>query len=249
MQMLVSSRLVHLLTNFIDLILIIHFPGDYMPGVPPVPISNTAVKPRAADGSRTLGPARVGCCQVYDPNALTGIRVFFVLYISERMKSQPNRNYLSNDDIETPVWLARALVDHFRPSGRVLEPCRASGRIYGCLPADAEWCEIKQGRDFLGFDKGGFDWIITNPPWSEIRRFLRKSMQVADNVVFLMTVNHAWTKARLRDVDEAGFGLKEILLVPTPKEFPQSGFQLGAVHYAKGYHGPVSLQRLQPSAY
>ena len=38
-----------------------------MPGVPPVPISNTAVKPRAANGSRTIGPARVGRCQVYSP--------------------------------------------------------------------------------------------------------------------------------------------------------------------------------------
>src|SRR5258708_32848366 len=39
-----------------------------MPGVPPVPIPNTAVKPRAANGSRTLGPARVGCCQDYGPS-------------------------------------------------------------------------------------------------------------------------------------------------------------------------------------
>jgi hypothetical protein len=68
MQMLVSSRLIYFLTNSVsDLILVIQFPGDYMPGVPPVPIPNTAVKPRAADGSRTLGPARVGCCQVYSP--------------------------------------------------------------------------------------------------------------------------------------------------------------------------------------
>ena len=39
-----------------------------MPGVPPVPISNTVVKPRAANGSRTLGPARVGRCQIYGPD-------------------------------------------------------------------------------------------------------------------------------------------------------------------------------------
>ena len=38
-----------------------------MPGVPPVPIPNTVVKPRAANGSRTIGPARVGCCQIYSP--------------------------------------------------------------------------------------------------------------------------------------------------------------------------------------
>jgi hypothetical protein len=47
----------------------IQFPGDHLPGVPPVPIPNTAVKPRAANGSRALGPARVGCCQVYDPDS------------------------------------------------------------------------------------------------------------------------------------------------------------------------------------
>src|ERR1044072_8828443 len=45
----------------------VSLPGDHMPGVPPVPIPNTAVKPRAANGSRTIGPARVGCCQVYSP--------------------------------------------------------------------------------------------------------------------------------------------------------------------------------------
>ena len=49
-------------------------PGDHMPGVPPVPISNTAVKPRAANGSWTIGPARVGRCQVYSPVPRKGNR-------------------------------------------------------------------------------------------------------------------------------------------------------------------------------
>ena len=69
----VSGRLFHpsyaavCLSEFFPITLI-HFrvslPGDQMPGVPPVPIPNTAVKPRAANGSRTFGPARVGRCQV-----------------------------------------------------------------------------------------------------------------------------------------------------------------------------------------
>lgn len=162
------------------------------------------------------------------------------------MKSQPNRNYESNDDIETPAWLARAIVDYFKPTGRVLEPCRASGRFFELFPPGSDWCEIKQGRDFLQSDLSGFDWIITNPPWSQIRPFLRKSMQVADNVVFLMTVNHAWTRARLRDADDARFGLKTILLSPMPLEFPQSGFQLGAVHYSRNFSGPISLHKISP---
>lgn len=103
------------------------------------------------------------------------------------MKSQPNRNYVSNDDINTPLWLAEELVRYFRPGGRVLEPCRGSGNIFRCLPVGAEWCEIKEGRDFLQWQGGHFDWVFTNPPWSQIRAFLQRSMSMADNVVFLMT--------------------------------------------------------------
>ena len=54
-----------------------------MPGVPPVPIPNTAVKPRAADGSRTLGPARVGCCQVYGPDVAKAASGPFFLPFAE----------------------------------------------------------------------------------------------------------------------------------------------------------------------
>jgi hypothetical protein len=58
-------------------------------------------------------------------------------------------------------------------------------------------------------------------------------MKVADHVVFLITINHVWTRARLRDMQEAGFQLKEICPVAMPKEFPQLGFQLGAIYLAR----------------
>jgi hypothetical protein len=182
------------------------------------------------------------------------------------MRSQPNRNYDSNDVVQTPRPLARALVEHFRPSGRILEPCRGEGAFFDLLPG-ADWCEILQGRDFLatrvpvaeGCEPTGelpldddrpllahahYDWIVTNPPWSKIRPFLRRSMELADHVVFLLTINHMWTKARVRDVAEAGFGIKEIVLVDMPPSFPQSGFQLGAVHMARGWTGDIRLTPL-----
>lgn len=164
------------------------------------------------------------------------------------MRSQPNRDYVSNDDVQTPPALARRLVGHFAPTGRILEPCRGRGNFLKLLPG-ADWCEIKRGRDFLAVDPaavpgGRYDWIITNPPWSQIRAFLQQSMRLADNIVFLMTVNHVWTKARLRDIRAAGFGLKEIVLVDMPRTFPQSGFQLGAIHIARGYTGPLTLTHL-----
>src|SRR4051812_12606188 len=58
------------------------FPGDHIPGVPPVPIPNTAVKPRVANGSRTLGPARVGRCQVYGPVLRKKDWAFFFYWVS-----------------------------------------------------------------------------------------------------------------------------------------------------------------------
>jgi hypothetical protein len=69
-------------------------------------------------------------------------------------------------------------------------------------------------------------------------------MLLADNVVFLMTVNHAFTKARLRDVKEAGFGIEEICLMDTPKEFPQSGFQLSAIKFSRGIKDSIRMTDL-----
>ena len=156
------------------------------------------------------------------------------------MHLQPNRNYTSNDDVQTPPVLARRLVEHFRPRGRVLEPCRGDGNFLRFLPKGTAWCEIKAGRDFFAWDKQ-VDWIVTNPPWSQVRRFLQHAMTISEHVVFLFTINHVWTRARLRDIRTAGFGIKQIVLVDMPPEFPQSGFPLGAVHVARGWTGPIAL--------
>lgn len=138
-----------------------------------------------------------------------------------------------NDNVYTPDWLARAIMDHFKPDGKLLEPCRGKGAFYKLMPKGSPWCEIAEGRDFMAY-KGRVDWVVTNPPWSELRAFLKKSMEVADNVVFLCLVNAIFMKARMRDIREAGFVVNEILLVPTPKApWTQTGFCLGAVHICK----------------
>lgn len=150
------------------------------------------------------------------------------------MKYQPNRNYQSNDVVQTPLHLAQRIVAHFNPHGNILEPCRGEGNFYRFLK-NADWCEISQGVDFFDYNKR-VDWIITNPPWSKIRPFLQHAMTVSDNIVFLITINHLWTKARIRDIQNSGFGIKEICLVEMPKSFPQSGFQLGAIHLLRGWN-------------
>ena len=64
-------------------------------------------------------------------------------------------------------------------------------------------------------------------------------MTLADNIVYLTSINHYTTKARLRDMRQAGFGIKEFYCFDTPKCFPQSGFQLAAVHTQINWNGPA----------
>ncbi len=146
-----------------------------------------------------------------------------------------------NDCVMTPPYYVNLVLDHFAPQGRCLEPCRGTG---GFQLDDWDWCEITEGRDFLTYDFGSarYDWVVTNPPWSKIRPFLARSMELADNVVFLCLVNAFWMKARLRDMKAAGFGIREILLIDTPpKPWTQTGFQLGAVHVQRGHKGDIKL--------
>lgn len=142
----------------------------------------------------------------------------------------------------TPQWFADMIVGAFKPSGVVLEPCAGEGAFLRALEGrgDIRWCEIEQGRDFLAYDKPA-DWIITNPPWSRFSDFLIHSLALAQNVVFLVTINHWWTKRRVREVLDAGFGYRRLILTAWPKEFRATGFQLGVMHLQRGYAGPVQL--------
>mgnify|MGYP000848416073 CR=1 FL=1 len=144
-----------------------------------------------------------------------------------------------NDNVYTPKPVARKIISHFKPTGKICEPCKGGGAFTDLL--DCDWFEIDEGRDFLNAS-GHWDWIVTNPPWSKIRPFLQKAMEVSDNIIFLCLVNAFWLKARQEDMKKAGFGIKEILMIDTPpKPWPQTGFSLGAVLIVKGWNGPITI--------
>ena len=56
------------------------------------------------------------------------------------------------------------------------------------------------------------------------------------------------TKARLRDLEEHGLGVAELVWVDTPRDWPQSGFQLVAAHLKRGYSGPWKQSPLSHQA-
>lgn len=155
-----------------------------------------------------------------------------------------------NERVYTPPALAAQIVAHFRPSGRMLEPCAGQRAFVDALNAHGSfgpvrWCEIDEGIDFF-HHRGHTDWIVTNPPWGpKFRSFLLHSMELADNIVFLANMNVWDTKRRRREIAEAGFGVVEILTVDTPPPpWPQQGFQLAATWLKRGWTGSTHIHSL-----
>ena len=142
----------------------------------------------------------------------------------------------------TPIYLAKEIIEHFNPIGRILDPCRGKGAFYNNFNTDnKDWCELADDKDFLTYDKK-VDWIITNPPWSKMQQFLVHGMKISKNVVYLTTINHYTTKRRIRDMREHNFAIKEIYNVPTPtKPWPQLGFQLAAVYTQYRWNGDIKF--------
>lgn len=152
----------------------------------------------------------------------------------------PSKNTPTHDLVYTPIKLSKDIIDHFNPTGTILDPCCGDGSFYKHYPKHCkkDWCELQREKDFFKYTNK-VDWIITNPPWSKMRMFLQHGMEISTNIVYLVTINHFMTKARIRDMKKENFSFKEIYMVEHPKteNWPKSGFQLAAVYIQKNWDG------------
>lgn len=144
------------------------------------------------------------------------------------------------DVVYTPEWCARDMVEHFRPSGRVLDPCRGLGAFTDHLP-DAEWCEIIDGRDFFAWSEP-VDWVISNPPYSLTRPWFKHSYRIARHLCYLVPLRNVFSGyGFVREIHAFG-GIREIRVYGTGGRlgFPM-GNAVGAMHIERGYGGPTSF--------
>lgn len=145
-----------------------------------------------------------------------------------------------SDVVYTPDWVAFDMVNFFHPNGRILEPSIGDGAIYKYLPAGAEWCEIEKGRDFFKYKKQ-VDWIIGNPPYSMKLQWLRHSMTIAENIVYILPCNTPFNSAAIMlDMKKWGY-LKHIRYYGSGGSlgFP-FGYPVGALHFVRDYFGETS---------
>jgi hypothetical protein len=155
---------------------------------------------------------------------------------------------MANDIVFTPNRVAKDIVRYFDTeydiTGKVLDPFKGDGVFYRnflyCVAGSVKnsYCgyDITEGHDFFE-EHRKFDWIVSNPPYSTFTKVLEHSMELADNIVYLIPVNKITSSAgRVRRILEWG-GIPEIRIYE-PKDcgFP-FGFALGAVYLKRGYRG------------
>lgn len=144
-----------------------------------------------------------------------------------------------SDVIYTPDWCASDIVSWFKPTGRILEPCKGQGAILRYLPG-ADWCEIAEGEDFFAWNEP-VDWIISNPPYSLFNKWLEHSFSIAPDIVYLIPMNKLFSGwGALVNLNKFGWMYHVRLYgTGTRLKFPM-GNAIGAVHFKRGYHGDTS---------
>ena len=158
------------------------------------------------------------------------------------------REHDPSDVVYTPDWCAQDMLDWFKPCGKVLDPCKGAGAFFDKMPDGAEWCEIREGRDFFEW-REPMNWIVSNPPYSNFRVFLNHSFTVADNIVYLVPVKNVFSAyGMLKEVKEYG-GIAGIRLYGGGARvgFPM-GNAIGAVHFKRGHSGPCEMTHYTPNA-
>jgi hypothetical protein len=144
------------------------------------------------------------------------------------------------DVVYTPDWVARDMVEYFKPSGRILEPCAGDGAFLKYLP-NADWCEIEMGRDFYAI-KEHYDWMVGNPPYRLIKEWLCHSFNYSDNVLYLIPMNSPFNSMeRMRIILSYG-NIKAIRAYGNGSLFGMDyGFAVGAFWFKKNYCGLTEI--------
>lgn len=156
-----------------------------------------------------------------------------------------SQTFEQRDIVYTKPWVAADMVATFNPSGKILEPCYGGGAIFNEFPKDQEliWCEIEKGRDFFTFYEP-VDWIITNPPYSILTKFLDHSLKIANNVVFLIPLHNFFGSGKQMDLAYKHGWMKHIRWMGSGRSVGFGmGNPMGAVHFQKDYWGPTSWSK------
>lgn len=145
-----------------------------------------------------------------------------------------------NDVVFTPDDIAKAICETFQPLGKVLEPCKGEGAFMQFLPANSDWCEIAEGRNFYDYNQK-VDWIVTNPPYSDFNRFLDHSFNLADNIVLLVPIAKIFKSMKTIDIVFRYGGIVACFFIGAHRCGFPFGFPCGIFYFKRNYYGPTTF--------
>jgi len=145
------------------------------------------------------------------------------------------------DIVYTPDEVSKYIIDVLNPSGKCLDPCKGDGAFLKYMPADSDYCEIREGKDFFNYTNK-IDWIIGNPPYSIFEEFLKKSFEIADNVSFLVPTNKVFQRQLIMEIINEYGGIYSMIIYGsgTLIGFP-FGFSVGNFHFKRNYKGEAKI--------
>jgi len=147
------------------------------------------------------------------------------------------------DVVFTFDWVAREIIEYFKPSGRILEPAKGDGAFLKHLPVGTEWCEIREGKDFFSWNEK-VDWLIGNPPYSLFTDWINHSFEIADNIVYVVPTNKNFNSYKLFETIYRWGGIHTIYHLGAGRnvcDYQELGFAFSATHYQRGYKGGINV--------
>lgn len=158
------------------------------------------------------------------------------------MSSQPQLFPISlhpQDVVYTPSWVARDMVEFFKPVGSILEPFAGDGVFLKFLPS-ARWCEIEKGVDFFAWNTP-VNWIVSNPPFKQFDKILLHSFSVAENIVYLIPADKPFNSLPRAKMISANGGIVHMrYYVDGPQmDMPEVHRPMAAFYFRRGYRGAM----------
>lgn len=151
-----------------------------------------------------------------------------------------NYELLESDYVRTPEWCAKDMIGYFKPSGKILDPCRGENKVFYNLLPNIDWCEITDGVDFFE-NKNSYDWVIGNPPYSIFNIWIKHSYEIGDNILYLLPTFKIFNALSLMRLYRDKGGIKHIRVYDTGKAIEWSRSRpIVACWFQKGYCGDTS---------
>lgn len=139
------------------------------------------------------------------------------------------------DKVFTPAGLARQLIaaTPFKEGQTLLDPAKGHGAFYDNFPLEnlTSWAEIGEKKDFFHVQTK-YDWLITNPPFSNLKKWLLHSCLISQAGFAYIIPLHGLTEHRVRACAELGFNITSLTVIKNPTKW-ELGFAMAWVVWEK----------------